>query len=60
MKSPVTSVGIIDADGILKGSNRKDRINRTTSRIGKKDLAYSTMTGSGPVSEEPSERLQAL
>jgi hypothetical protein len=39
MKSPVTSVGIIDSDGIRNGSNKNERITSTIKRIGKNDLA---------------------
>src|SRR6185436_10836343 len=46
MKSPTSKVGIIEPEGILKGSTRKER-NRNTSRmIGKKLLGYSTHQGS--------------
>src|SRR6185369_12284768 len=46
MKSPLKSVGIIDSEGIRKGSNKNERITSTSRRIGKNDFAYSTMTGS--------------
>src|SRR5579862_6416518 len=46
MKSPTSSVGRIDDDGILKGSARKLRSRKTTSRTGKNDFEYSTHTGS--------------
>ena len=46
MKSPSNSVGIIDPEGIRKGSNKKERMTKTNSRIGKNDFAYSTITGS--------------
>src|SRR5512143_1215971 len=47
MKSPTSSVGRIDDDGILKGSARNERNRKTTRRTGKNDLEYSTQTGSG-------------
>src|SRR6185312_1673213 len=47
MKSPTSSVGRIDDDGILKGSARNERSTKTTSRTGKNDFEYSTQTGSG-------------
>src|SRR5689334_10872155 len=46
MKSPTSSVGRIDDDGILKGSARNERNRKTTSRTGKNDFEYSTQTGS--------------
>src|SRR6478609_11863030 len=46
MKSPLKSVGIIDSEGIRKGSNKNERIRSTSSRIGKNDFAYSTTIGS--------------
>src|SRR6185312_10769108 len=47
MKSPTSSVGRIDDDGILNGSARNERSTKTTSNTGKNDFAYSTQTGSG-------------
>tara|TARA_B100000945_G_C20037297_1_gene437411 strand:+ start:492 stop:611 length:120 start_codon:yes stop_codon:yes gene_type:complete len=38
MKSPISSVGIIDADGILNGSKIKERKMRTIKKIGKSDF----------------------
>src|SRR6476469_11023491 len=46
MKSPTSSVGRIDDDGILNGSARNERSRNTTSDTGKNDFAYSTQTGS--------------
>src|SRR5689334_10742811 len=46
MKSPTSSVGRIDDDGILNGSARNERKRKTTSRTGKNDFEYSTQTGS--------------
>ena len=37
MKSPWISVGIIESDGILKGSYRKDRSTSTITITGKND-----------------------
>ena len=42
MKSPTTSVGRIDDDGILNGSARNERSRNTISRTGKKLFGYST------------------
>src|SRR6476646_11522390 len=47
MKSPTSSVGRIDDDGILNGSARNERSTNTTSSTGKNDFEYSTQTGSG-------------
>src|SRR6185503_14567541 len=55
MKSPTSSVGRIDDDGILKGSARNERRTKTTSRTGKNDFEYSTHTGSAA----PGARLAA-
>ena len=41
----MSRVGIIDPDGILKGSTRSERNSNTIRNIGKNDRAYSTMTG---------------
>src|SRR6185503_9550428 len=46
MKSPTSSVGRIDDDGILNGSARNERSRKTTSRTGKNDFEYSTQMGS--------------
>src|SRR5262245_27947557 len=46
MKSPSSSVGIIESDGMRNGSNRNERISSTIRMIGKKERAYSTITGS--------------
>src|SRR6476646_2014450 len=55
MKSPTSSVGRIEDEGILKGSARNDRSRKTTSRTGKNDFEYSTQTGSAA----PGARLAA-
>src|SRR4051812_31773601 len=47
MKSPTSSVGRIDDDGILNGSAMKDRSRKTISRTGKKLFGYSSHQGSG-------------
>ncbi len=47
MKSPTSSVGFMDPDGILNGSTQKERITNTTTITGKKARAMSTTTGSG-------------
>src|SRR3989338_7165076 len=46
MKSPISRVGIIDAEGIRNGSATNDRKRRTTKKIGKKERAVSTINGS--------------
>ena len=46
MKSPSSSVGIIESDGMRNGSNRNERITSTIRMIGKNERAYSTSTGS--------------
>ena len=46
MKSPSYSVGIIESDGIRNGSNRNERITRTSTITGKNERAYSTAMGS--------------
>src|SRR5487761_1988562 len=46
MKSPTISVGIIDPEGILKGSNRNERSMNTARITGKKLFGYSTHQGS--------------
>src|SRR5215470_6835518 len=47
MKSPTSSVGLIDELGILNGSARKERSRNTISRTGKKLFGYSIHHGSG-------------
>src|SRR3972149_258130 len=49
MKSPMSKVGIIEAEGILKGSATNDRNSRTTRNMGKKERAVSTRKGSRAV-----------
>ncbi len=46
MKSPSSSVGIIESEGMRNGSNRNERITSTSRMIGKNERAYSTTTGS--------------
>ncbi|MCY1378682.1 hypothetical protein D9M69_663380 [compost metagenome] len=46
MKSPTSSVGFIEPDGIWKGSTRKERSTSTMASTGKKDFPYSTSSGS--------------
>ncbi len=50
MKSPMSRVGIIDPEGILKGSTINERNIKTSRKMGKNDRAYSTITGSAEVS----------
>src|SRR5882757_7321467 len=45
MKSPISSVGIIEPDGILNGSTRNERSRNTTRITGKKLIEYSTHQG---------------
>src|SRR6185312_3083530 len=45
MKSPTSRVGIIEPEGILKGSTRKERRQNTTRITGKKLFGYSTHHG---------------
>src|SRR5438270_2603571 len=47
MKSPTSSVGLIDELGILNGSARNERSRNTISRTGKKLFGYSIHHGSG-------------
>src|SRR4030095_3777724 len=47
MKSPTSSVGRIEDEGILNGSARKERSANTISRTGKKLFGYSIHHGSG-------------
>src|SRR5918993_1639458 len=53
MKSPSSSVGIIESEGIRNGSNRNERITSTIRMIGKNERAYSTTTGSRSVATSP-------
>src|SRR4051812_15550503 len=46
MKSPTSSVGIIEPDGILNGSARNERNTRISSSTGKNERAYSVTIGS--------------
>ena len=43
MKSPSSSVGIIESEGIRNGSKRKERMRSTIRIIGKNERAYSTI-----------------
>src|SRR5688572_29437210 len=45
MKSPTSSVGTIELDGILNGSTRKERSRNTIRITGKKLIEYSTHQG---------------
>src|ERR1044071_7036452 len=45
MKSPTSSVGTIELDGILKGSTRNERSRNTIRITGKKLIEYSTHQG---------------
>src|SRR5882672_20154 len=45
MKSPISSVGIIEPEGILNGSTRKERSKNTIRITGKKLIEYSTHQG---------------
>src|SRR5690606_28049903 len=45
MRSPFCRVGSMDPDGILKGSNKKERSRKTTTITGKKLAQYSTHQG---------------
>src|SRR5574341_1010002 len=45
MKSPTSSVGIIEPDGILNGSTRNERSRNTIRITGKKLIEYSTHQG---------------
>ncbi len=46
MKSPSSSVGIIESEGMRNGSNRNERISSTIRMTGKNERAYSTTIGS--------------
>src|SRR5574343_363837 len=46
MKSPTSKVGIIEPEGILNGSNRKERSTKTIRITGKKLAPHSTHKGS--------------
>src|SRR4026207_2354858 len=45
MKSPISSDGIIEPDGILNGSTRNERRKNTIRITGKKLIEYSTHHG---------------
>ena len=45
MKSPTSSVGTIELDGILNGSTRNERSRNTIRITGKKLIEYSTHQG---------------
>src|SRR5688572_10682518 len=46
MKSPISSVGIIELEGMRKGSARNERTSSTIRMTGKNERAYSTSSGS--------------
>ena len=46
MKSPSNSVGIMESEGIRNGSNKNERITKTSTMTGKNERAYSTAMGS--------------
>ena len=46
MKSPTCKVGIIEPEGILNGSKRKERSTKTIRITGKKLAPHSTHNGS--------------
>src|SRR5205085_7006434 len=48
MKSPTSSVGTIELDGILNGSTRNERSRKTIRITGKKLTEYSTHHGCLP------------
>src|ERR1043165_3767534 len=56
MKSPSSSVGIIESEGMRNGSNRNERISSTMRITGKNERAYSTTIGSRPTPPRPSPR----
>src|SRR5262245_47337739 len=58
MKSPTSSVGRIDDDGILNGSATNERSKKTISRTGKKPFGYSIHHGSRASAERPRARNQ--
>src|SRR5574338_1104595 len=47
MKSPTSKVGIMEPEGILKGSTTKERRKNTARMTGKKLAPYSTHQGAG-------------
>ncbi len=54
MKSPGSSVGIIEPEGIRNGSTKNERKSSTARITGKNERAYSTRTGSLPSSSAAS------
>src|SRR3989304_5077152 len=57
MKSPTSSVGTIDPDGILNGSTRNERSTKTINITGKKLFPYSTHQGSfAPAARRPASQ----
>src|SRR5437016_11121686 len=66
MKSPTSSVGTIELDGILNGSTRNERSRNTIRITGKKLTEYSThhgclaSAGRERRSEEHTSELQSL
>ena len=53
MKSPTSSVGTMELDGILNGSNRNERSRNTIRMTGKKLTEYSTHQGCFSPAERP-------
>ena len=47
-KKPLLTLGIIEPEGIWKGSNKKDLKTNTIAKTGKKEIEYSTKTGCLP------------
>src|SRR5439155_5960869 len=56
MKSPTSSVGRIDDDGILNGSARNDRSRNTINKTGKNAFEYSTHDGSRKAADSTCSR----
>src|SRR5690625_1052695 len=56
MKSPIHNVGIMDPDGILNGSNRKERNTSTRSKTGKREPRVSDVLPSAPTASLPLRR----
>ena len=46
IKSPCSSVGIIEPEGMRNGSNTNERITSTNSKTGKNEREYSTRVSS--------------
>src|SRR5690625_1365438 len=56
MKSPIHNVGIMEPEGILNGSNRKDRNTRTSSKTGNSEPRVSVVLPSAPDASLPLRR----